>query len=150
MQQVKAAQKKREGNIQPSYGIQSSQKSKNFEYILDDSCDSLYRRQPGEKSISTTSSSTSLTAARYARGLAVAHSRKLSATLGGSTSTRPGVSKIILKTCDFINISNTAIPTVLGGLDNNFASDRGCDSTTTTRLRHRRLRPRRPRRTDKS
>jgi hypothetical protein len=26
------------------------------------------------------------------------------------------------------------------GLDNNFASDRDCDSTTTTRLRHRRLR----------
>jgi hypothetical protein len=26
------------------------------------------------------------------------------------------VSKIILKTCDFINISNTAIPTTLGGL----------------------------------
>jgi hypothetical protein len=25
------------------------------------------------------------------------------------------VSKIILKTCDFINISNTAIPTTLGG-----------------------------------
>jgi hypothetical protein len=53
--------------------------------------------------------------AYHARGLAVAHSRKLSATLGGSTSTRPGVSKIILKTCDFINISNTAIPTTLGG-----------------------------------
>jgi hypothetical protein len=27
------------------------------------------------------------------------------------------------------------------GLDNNFASDRDCDSTTTTRLHHRRLRP---------
>jgi hypothetical protein len=26
------------------------------------------------------------------------------------------------------------------GLDNNFASDRGCDSTTATRLRHHRLR----------
>jgi hypothetical protein len=26
------------------------------------------------------------------------------------------------------------------GLDNNFASDRGCDSTTSTRLRHHRLR----------
>jgi hypothetical protein len=32
------------------------------------------------------------------------------------------------------------------GLDNNFASDRDCDSTKITRLRHRRLRPRRPRR----
>jgi hypothetical protein len=46
-----------------------------------------------EKKTSTTSSSTSstaaLTAACYARGLVVAHSRKLSATLGGSTSTRP-------------------------------------------------------------
>jgi hypothetical protein len=46
-----------------------------------------------EKSISTTSSSTSstisaLTAACHARGLVIAHSRKLSATLGGSTSTR--------------------------------------------------------------
>jgi hypothetical protein len=31
-------------------------------------------------------------------------------------------------------------PTSARGLDNNFASDRGYDSTTTTRLRHRRLR----------
>jgi hypothetical protein len=35
--------------------------------------------------------------------------------LGGSTSTRPGVQKIILKTCNFIDISNTTIPTALGG-----------------------------------
>jgi hypothetical protein len=41
--------------------------------------------------------------------------RKLSATLGGSTSTRPGVRKITLKTCNFVDISNTAIPTALGG-----------------------------------
>jgi hypothetical protein len=46
----------------------------------------------------------------------LAHSRKLSATLGGSTSTHPGVRKITLKTCDFINISNATIPTALGGL----------------------------------
>jgi hypothetical protein len=51
----------------------------------------------------------------HARGLVVAHSRKLSATLGGSTSTRPGVRKITLKTCDFIDISNATIPTTLGG-----------------------------------
>jgi hypothetical protein len=31
-------------------------------------------------------------------------------------------------------------PNSARGLDNNFASDRGCDSTTTTRLHHRRLR----------
>jgi hypothetical protein len=35
--------------------------------------------------------------------------------LGGSTSPRPGVRKIILKTCDFIDISKTVIPTALGG-----------------------------------
>jgi hypothetical protein len=47
-----------------------------------------------------------------------ARRRALAQTIGntgGSTSTRPGVSKMILKTCDFINISNTAIPTTLGG-----------------------------------
>jgi hypothetical protein len=73
-----------------------------------------------KKNISITSSSTSSTtsvstAACYARGLTIAHSRKLSATLGGSTSTRPGVRRITLKTCDFIDISNTTIPTTLGG-----------------------------------
>jgi hypothetical protein len=35
--------------------------------------------------------------------------------IGGSTSTRPGVRKITLKTCDFVDISNTAISTALGG-----------------------------------
>jgi hypothetical protein len=50
----------------------------------------------------------------HARGLATAHSRKLSAMLRGSTSTRPGVRKITLKTCDFVDMSNMAIPTVLG------------------------------------
>jgi hypothetical protein len=49
------------------------------------------------------------------------------------------VRKITLKTYDFIDISNATIPTVLGGLDNNFASDRDCGSTTTIRLRHHRL-----------
>jgi hypothetical protein len=48
-------------------------------------------------------------------GLIVARSRKLSATLGGSTSTRPGVRKITLKIYDFIDISNATIPTALGG-----------------------------------
>jgi hypothetical protein len=50
-----------------------------------------------------------------ARGLTVEYSRKLSATLGGSTSTRPGVWKINLKTYDFVDISNATIPTTLGG-----------------------------------
>jgi hypothetical protein len=35
---------------------------------------------------------------------------------GGSASTRPGVRKITLKTCDFVDISNAVIPTALGGL----------------------------------
>jgi hypothetical protein len=35
--------------------------------------------------------------------------------LGGSTSTRPGVRKITLKTYDFIDINNATIPTTLGG-----------------------------------
>jgi hypothetical protein len=72
-----------------------------------------------EKKTSTISSSTSSTAAStsayYARGLVVAHSRKLSATLGGSTSTRPGVRKLILKTYDFVDFSNATIPIALGG-----------------------------------
>jgi hypothetical protein len=73
-----------------------------------------------KKNISTTSPSTSSTAAStaayHARGLAVAHSRKLLATLGGSTSTRPGVRKLTLKTYNFNDISNTIIPTTFGGL----------------------------------
>jgi hypothetical protein len=56
-----------------------------------------------------------VTAACHALGLVVVHSRKLSATLGGSTSTRPGVRKITLKTCDFVDISNATIPATLGG-----------------------------------
>jgi hypothetical protein len=72
-----------------------------------------------EKNISTTSTSTSVTAASHARGLDAAYSRKLSAMLGGSTSTHLGVQKITLKTCNFVDISNTPITTTLG------------DSTTT-------------------
>jgi hypothetical protein len=71
-----------------------------------------------EKNISTTQqtiSASASTAACYAWGLAAAYSRKLSATLGGSISVRLGVRKITLKTCDFIDISNTMIPTTLGG-----------------------------------
>jgi hypothetical protein len=48
-------------------------------------------------------------------GFIIAHSRKLSATLGGSTSTRPGVRKFTLKIYDFVDISNATIPTALGG-----------------------------------
>jgi hypothetical protein len=51
--------------------------------------------------------------------------------------------KLILKIYD-IGINNTRKqrddPNNARGLDNNFASDRGYDSTTTTRLRHHRLR----------
>jgi hypothetical protein len=47
--------------------------------------------------------------------LVVTHSCKLSATLGGSTSTHPGVRKITLKTRDFVDISNATIPVVLEG-----------------------------------
>jgi hypothetical protein len=43
------------------------------------------------------------------------HSRKLSATLEGSTSTRPGVRKITLNIYNFVDISNMTIPTALGG-----------------------------------
>jgi hypothetical protein len=87
-----------------------------------------------DKNILTTSSSRSSTAACHARGLVITHSCKLLATLGGSMSTRPWVRKITLKTCNFVDISNATIPTKARGLDNNFASDRGCDSTTTTHL----------------
>jgi hypothetical protein len=73
-----------------------------------------------EKNILTTLSSISLTTSRsttacHARGLVAAYSRKLSATLGGSTSTRPWVRKLILKTYNFIDISNATIPITLGG-----------------------------------
>jgi hypothetical protein len=47
--------------------------------------------------------------------LAAMYWRKLSATLGGSISTHPGVWKITLKTDDFIDISNPTILTALGG-----------------------------------
>jgi hypothetical protein len=97
--------------------------------------------QPGDYFIFTES-----TAACYVQGLTIAHSRKLSAMLGGSTSTRPGVRKITFKTYDFVDISSDD-PNSARRLDSNFASDRDCDSTTTTRLRHRRLRPHRPCRT---
>jgi hypothetical protein len=72
-----------------------------------------------EENILTTSSSISSTvastAASHAWGLVVAYSRKLSTTLGGSTSTRPSVRKITFKTCNFVDISNATIPTALGG-----------------------------------
>jgi hypothetical protein len=35
--------------------------------------------------------------------------------LGGLISTRPGIAENHLKTYDFVDISNTTIPTVLGG-----------------------------------
>jgi hypothetical protein len=83
---------------------------------------------------STSSTTSSSTAACYAWGLAAVHSRKLSTTLEGSTSTHLWVRKLILKTCDFVDMSNKTNPNSARGLDNNFASDRGCDSMTTTRL----------------
>jgi hypothetical protein len=50
------------------------------------------------------------------------------------------VQKITLKICDFVDMQATRRSQQRSGLDNNFASDRDCDSTTTTRLRHHRLR----------
>jgi hypothetical protein len=50
------------------------------------------------------------------------------------------VRKLILKIYDFVDISNAIIPNNARGLDNNLASDRDCDSMTTTQLCHRRLR----------
>jgi hypothetical protein len=47
-----------------------------------------------------------------------ARRRALAQAIGiarGSTSTRPGVWKITLKSCNFVDISNTAIPTTFGG-----------------------------------
>jgi hypothetical protein len=55
------------------------------------------------------------TAACHARGLVVTPSRKLSATPGGLTSTRPVVRKLTLKTYNFVDISNATIPPALGG-----------------------------------
>jgi hypothetical protein len=95
--------------------------------------------------LSSTSSTTTSTAACYARGLVIMHSHKLSSTLGGSTSTRPGVRNITLRPTISSTCKQHGDPNNARGLDNNFASD--CDSTTTTRLRHCRLRPRRLRRT---
>jgi hypothetical protein len=44
------------------------------------------------------------------------------------------VKKLTLKTCNFIDISKQhGDPNNARGFDNSFASDRGCDSTTTTR-----------------
>jgi hypothetical protein len=123
-----------------------------------------------KKNISTTSSSRSSTAASavpcHTRGLVVAHSRKLSATLGGSSSRtcanyrqRSGARRRALaqtignaRGLDINSPRSTENhlqdlrlhrhqqrdnPNNARGLDNNFASDRGFDSTTTTRLRHR-------------
>jgi hypothetical protein len=77
------------------------------------------KKQLEENTLTTSSSKSSttfaLTTACYAQGLVVTHPRKLSATLGGSTSTCPGVRRITLKTCYFIDISNTAITTTVGG-----------------------------------
>jgi hypothetical protein len=86
------------------YKLRQRKQSNCFDY-------SPYSSDKSKKNISTTSSSISsttsaLTAAHHARGLAVVHSRKLSATLGGSTSTHPGVRKLILKIYD-IGINNT-------------------------------------------
>jgi hypothetical protein len=68
-----------------------------------------------KKNTLTTSSSRSSAVPCHAWGLVIAHSRKLSTTLGGSISTRPGVRKLTLKTYNFIDISNATIPTALGG-----------------------------------
>jgi hypothetical protein len=77
-------------------------------------------RQPEENILITwllTSSTTASTVACQVWGLIDVHSCKLSATLGGSTSTRPGVRKIVLKSQDlqFCWHQQHGDPTVLGG-----------------------------------
>jgi hypothetical protein len=100
------------GELQEQLG-QLKEKYFNYNGVTSDCPDN------SKKNILTTSSSTSSTTvstvACHARGLTTADSRKLSATLGGSTSTCPGVRKITLKTCDFVDIINATIPTALGG-----------------------------------
>jgi hypothetical protein len=86
---------------------------KKIDYSSDCSDNSEKNTLTASSSVSSTTSAS--TAAYHARGLAVAHSRKLSAMLGGSTSTRPRVRKFTLKICDFVDISNTTIPATLGG-----------------------------------
>jgi hypothetical protein len=107
MKANKKKKKKKNGSVQQSAFVENY-----FNYSPS------YSDNP-EKNISTTSSLISSTAAStatcHARRLTAAHSHKLSATLGGSTSTRPRVRKITIKTYDFIGISNTTIPIVLRG-----------------------------------
>jgi hypothetical protein len=105
-----------------------------------------------EKNISTTSCSISSTTSAstadcHARGLDAAHSRKLSATLGGSTSTHPGVRKITLKICDFVDINNATIPTAFGARQQLrlrswlwFYDNNSTTSSSTTPCRPRRTR----------
>jgi hypothetical protein len=74
-----------------------------------------------------------------------------SASLGGLTSPRPCVRKLTLKTCDFVDISNTlasdmAIPTMLGGSLSRTYRHQLCLHRLHLRLpRPRRLRLRLPR-----
>jgi hypothetical protein len=69
-----------------------AKKDRDYEDCVDNS-EKIFRLLHSDyfkKNASTTSSTTSASSAAYhARGLVIAHSRKLSATLGGSTSTRP-------------------------------------------------------------
>jgi hypothetical protein len=95
--------------------------------------------QLGEKNISTTLSSRLLTTACHARGLIAAlvqfigNARGLNINSTRSAEDHP-------QDLRYRRHQQRDDPNNARGLDNNFASDRDCDSTTTTRLCHRRLR----------
>jgi hypothetical protein len=96
-----------------------------------------------EENISITSSSISstaaLTAACYARGLVIAHSRKLSANAWGLDINSLLSTEAHTQDLRFCRHQQHGDSNNARGLDDNFASDHNCDSTATTRLRHRRL-----------
>jgi hypothetical protein len=126
------------------YKLRQRKQSNCFDY-------SPYSLDKSEKNILTTSSSTSsitsaLTAAHYVRGLAVAYSRKTIGNARGFDINSPRSAEAHAQDLRLHRHQQRDDPNSARGLDNNFAFDRDCDSSITTRLRHRRLRPHRPRR----
>jgi hypothetical protein len=74
-----------------------------------------------------------------------AHHRELAQTIGnarGLDINSPWSTEAHTQDLRFHRHQQRDDPNSARGLDNNFVSDRGYDSTTTTRLRHHRLRPR--------
>jgi hypothetical protein len=95
-------------NLHELSRLRGQPREKYFDYFVFDSVNcGLPRSEDRHRALAQTIGN--------ARGLVVVHSRKLSATLGCSTSTRSGVRKFILKTYDFVDISNATIPTTIGG-----------------------------------